>query len=87
MLTSEDLIAAINNTEGYTASSYSGRGMMGIRCVAVSAHDSASRVVLAIREANPHVKGLAKALAGYNQDTLGIGIVVYFPNFDWPKQL
>lgn len=83
-LTSQQLIDAINNTEGYKARSYSGRFMFGAYCVGVYVENMNS-AMNDIIDTNSRVKGLRKILESGNSETLGKGRIWYFPNFDWPQ--
>lgn len=91
-LTSQQLIDAINNTEddyadrNFRARSYSGRGMMGEYCVGFSTKQRADNAIQAIIDNNRNVRGLATALRRYSSESLGMGIIIYFPNFEWVEQ-
>jgi hypothetical protein len=80
----EKLIMAINRTPGYTVRSYSGRGMMGMYCVAVTV-DSVAEAIADIMQANSTVKGLGAILRKGSSDSMGTRKILYFPDFDWPE--
>ncbi|CAM5998711.1 unnamed protein product [Sphagnum balticum] len=68
---------------GYEPKSYSGRGMYGKSCVSIRDGVSAWDVAVALFVGNdldptdvpePH------------QDSLGLGTVLYWPSYEWPKE-
>jgi hypothetical protein len=79
-------------SEGFEPKSYSGRGMYGKSCVSVSGEDedgndvSAWNVARALwydrfDEAEGHLD-----IPAPRQDQLGLGIVLYWPSYEWPQE-
>lgn len=74
----------------YTPEPYSGRGMYGKTCVSVSGGGNDTE--------RPSIWELAKELANERwdgefdnvpeprQDSLGLGIVLYWPSYEWPEK-
>lgn len=70
----QELIDALEDADLHPRS-YSGRGMEGAHCVAVSG------------DVDPYEVGAAVG-PGFDtprQDSLGKGIVIYWPRYEWPK--
>jgi hypothetical protein len=67
---------------GYDPQSYSGRGMYGKCCVSV--HD-ASAWEIAKDLFSEGEDGAFNSLPEPRQDQLGLGIVLYWPSYEWPK--
>ncbi len=64
---------------GYEPYSYSGRGMYGKTCVSVHAdRDSGISLWVLAQELVDH--GLPEP----KQDQLGLGMVYYWPSYEWP---
>lgn len=74
---------------GESPRSYSGRGMYGARCVAIEP-DRGDLMALGIevaREAagrDADLEAVADAFRGARIDSMGRGIVVYWPSLAWP---
>jgi len=69
---------------GYEPRSYSGRGMFGKQCVSVSGDDvSAWEVARALWYNNFDEDDLD--VPEPRSDSLGLGIVLYWPSYEWPK--
>lgn len=80
-LSAERLIEIIESA-GFTARDYSGRGMYGVSCVAVSDDecDLASLV-----EQCEDVTEAANMLRRMSTDSMGRGQVFYWSNIRWPE--
>lgn len=70
-------------SEGFETRSYSGRGMYGKSCVAVT-DVSAWEVAKALM--NETHDGEFDDLSEPKQDSLGMGNVLYWPSYEWPKE-
>lgn len=75
---------------GGTVEDYSGRGMYGKRCVAflpddeyLNAFDLGVEVADRARDAGFPIRDIP----GASTDSMGRGIVVYFPSAEWPEGL
>lgn len=91
------LEAAANEYSDWHVRSYSGRGMYGAECVAVSVaagEEVRLGVVLALMALSEVAAGddpegdlekLAAAMAGARTDSMGRGVVVYWPAMAWPS--
>jgi len=78
-----NLIEALEEA-GYEPRSYSGRGMYGKCCVSVSGDDvSEWDIARALWFNNFDQEDLD--IPAPRQDQLGLGIVLYWPSFEWPK--
>ena len=75
MSKAERLIEKLEDA-GFEPRAYSGRSMYGKECVAVSGRISEYEVGQAVG------KGFGKPLT----DSMGLGIVVYWPNHEWPAE-
>jgi len=62
--------------EGYKPRSYSGRGMMGKHCVAISGDLDKYEVGAAV----------GSGFSAPQQDAMGMGIVLYWPAYEWPEE-
>jgi hypothetical protein len=69
---------------GYEPESYSGRGMYGKECVSISGDVSAWDVARALWFCNFDSDDLD--IPEPKQDQLGLGIVLYWPSYEWPKE-
>ena len=79
--TLKDIIEAA----GYKTRSYSGRGMYGKECLAVSLRDVSESEFYAdlVEKTNgSDALRVAKALRNMRTDSLGRGIVLYFPSIE-----
>jgi hypothetical protein len=69
---------------GFEPSAYSGRGMYGKQCVSINGDDvSAWEVARCLWYNNFEEDDLN--IPEPRQDQLGLGIVLYWPSYDWPK--
>ena len=94
----EMMIDALENG-GYKTMSYSGRGMMGEKCLAVNLNDDLMREIaqistLVMNECEDEFNGVEVVeymeeffdlLAEARTDSMGLGTVIYFPNIDWDE--
>lgn len=66
--------------------SYSGRGMYGKECVAITtdSHVSAWTIALAIADMNGGNMDLF-GLGDPREDSMGLGRVYYWPQLEWPE--
>ena len=71
---------------GYDPQSYSGRRMFGKRCVSVRSQD-VSLWDLAKYLFNEEYDGTFDSLSEPLQDQLGLGYVLYWPSYEWPKDI
>jgi hypothetical protein len=70
-----------NGNEGDVRYDYSGRGMYGKKCVGLDVPSvrTAVKTLVALAESD---SDLASDLAGaWTQDSMGLGVIVYFPGF------
>lgn len=86
-----DTLAQLLENAGFETRSYSGRGMYGKQCLAVEAGSSLD-VFSAVLEGvswsdtpKEDADTLAKAFKRARTDSLGLGVVVYFPNIPYDK--
>lgn len=77
---------------GYSCRSYSGRSMYGRNCLGVGLDQGVSESQFCmdvIKEActyGPNVMTeVADTIAGATTDSMGLGIIVYFPSVEWPE--
>jgi len=82
------LIDAIE-IEGYSARSYSGRGMYGKRCVGVvtkNAFQLGTKIAAALLADEEDGSDLVGQLARLQvcEDSMGLDTIVYFPKVEWP---
>ncbi len=79
----QKLIDALEDA-GYAPRAYSGRGMFGKRCVSISeVRVSAWDVAVALFTGNDLDP---TDIPEPRQDSLGLGIVLYWPSYEWPKE-
>jgi hypothetical protein len=76
-MTSQSLIDLLEE-ELLNVRPYSGRGMMGKECVGVSGSS-----VWEVARRLPQKASIPEPITGQ----LGTGIIIYWPEFEWPKQL
>lgn len=80
---SKALITALEDA-GYEPRSYSGRGMYGKECVAISGEDvSAWDVARALWFNNLDEEDMD--VPEPRQDQMGLGTVLYWPSYRWPQ--
>jgi hypothetical protein len=77
------LIDALEDA-GYDPCAYSGRGMYGKECVCVKGDISGWEVAKALWYANDDNEIVDAPEP--RQDQLGLGIVLYWPSYEWPKE-
>ena len=72
---------------GYEPKAYSGRGMYGKKCVSITGDEeeriSAWEVARALWFNNLDQDDLD--VPAPRQDSMGLGIVLYWPGYEWPK--
>jgi len=68
---------------GYEPYAYSGRGMYGKTCVAVNLEDRSQSVWEIALEVCSRDGDLAYSMGAPSQDSMGLGIVVYWPNLPY----
>lgn len=93
-MTGSDLVSLLR-AQGYAPHSYSGRMMHGRRCVAVSSQPSQPAFEIEIgadlmaecaeREDWDMATMVREAVRGTRSDSMGLGIVVYWPEVEWPE--
>jgi hypothetical protein len=66
---------------GYEVTSYSGRGMYGKECVSVNGDVSEWEIARALWFNDEH-----EDVPAPRRDQLGLGIVLYWPSYEWPKK-
>lgn len=85
-MTGEELIEALENA-GYTARSYSGRGMYGRNCIGVDLNHAGDLFRLGVDVGS--ALGLLGAadvdLVAPRTDSMGMGIIAYWEWIDWPE--
>jgi hypothetical protein len=85
----QKFIDALLNAD-YTPKPYSGRGMYGKSCVSVSGGggdtEQPSAWEIAKELANERWEGEFYNVPEPRQDQLGLGIVLYWPSYEWPKE-
>lgn len=69
--------------------SYGGRGMYGRQCVAVvpdsnSSEGHVAALTMLYAESDEERQDLVTIWSGVRSDSMGRGIVIYFPNIEWP---
>ena len=71
--------------DDFNVRSYSGRGMYGKNCLAVDLTDSISHLFASIiyYTDDDNREELAEAFENMRQDSMGRGIVVYFPDVEY----
>lgn len=79
---SDKWIQALKN-EGYVPRAYSGRGMFGEQCVAITVADWALAAM--DMSDSPLPRGGKAMLREARTDSLGMRTVVYWPNMQWPE--
>lgn len=80
---SKSMLQRVLEDEGLEVMAYSGRGMFGDQCVAVSVQGGLGELIAALLRADvddDEREGLARCAEHIRTDTLGRGIVVYFPH-------
>jgi len=85
----KQLIEALEQSD-YTPKPYSGRGMFGKSCVSVSGGGDDSECPSAWDIAkelfSEYWDGEFDNLPEPRQDCLGLGIVLYWPSYEWPEE-
>lgn len=76
-MTAQEFIEMLEEC-GFDPQSYSGRGMYGKECVSVR-----DATVWEVGRMLPHD---ATGIPEPHTDSLGTGIVIYWPKFEWPKE-
>lgn len=86
------LITALEDAN-YEVKPYSGRGMFGRVCVSVQggAADDENNTSISVWEIARELfhedhGGAFDTVPEPRQDQLGLGIVLYWPNYEWPKE-
>lgn len=86
-LTGEQLLEILNDTE-YPARRYSGRGMGGAECVALTVENRQELYAVAqiVNRADDELRPLVvNAFRRAETDNMGrSSVVIYFPNIAWP---
>lgn len=96
-----EAVKQMNEEEGddsIKVRSYSGRGMYGATCLGITTdrytnpHDVIMKIVVQFVEENHEDKNflfkfreLTDCLQNPKQDSMGLGIVTYFPDIDWEE--
>lgn len=72
---------------GYRVRSYSGRGMYGRQCVGVELDSTAALVSFGRNVALGATQEEQAQLAQMSEsvDSLGLGLILYYPYVNWPK--
>lgn len=72
----------------FEVKSYSGRGMFGKSCVSVSQRDGegVSAWEIARELFHENHDGAFENVPEPRQDSLGLGIVLYWPSYEWPQE-
>ena len=85
-MSAERLIELIEEA-GREARSYSGRGMYGEQCVGVDLDNASEIFGLGVEMANYAVDDEREDLASLRStwDSMGLGVIIYFPGVRWPK--
>jgi hypothetical protein len=84
---SKSLIEALEEG-GWETRSYSGRGMFGRTCVSVRDGDEKdSAWEIAKHLSSEEYDGKFDRVPEPHQDQLGLGIVLYWPSYEWPKDM
>jgi len=86
-MTFHELIEAFN-AAGYEPRSYSGRGMYGVKCLAVTCENPANMIRRVIKvsvayETREHTIDLIEDLNNPQEDSMGTKSVVYWPGIRW----
>lgn len=77
----QNFIEALEDS-GFEPRKYSGRGMFGKECVAVSGKDVSEWEVA---RALSYIEDFD--IPEPRQDQLGLGIVLYWPSYEWPEEV
>ena len=78
---------------GYDPRSYSGRGMYGKECIAISTDDSPAMVGFMLGNQfaqQQHAESddvRLDAIQDTHSDSLGKGVILYWPSFEWTAEL
>jgi hypothetical protein len=82
----EDISAAMENEYGRPTVSYSGRGMMGDRCIGVSFDRDSSGGIWSLATALAEIDiDLARDMGEPRQDSMGLGTIYYWPRVTAPE--
>lgn len=87
--TAEDIKALISALEagGWEVKSYSGRGMYGKQCISVREGDECvSPGDVAKHLFGEEYDGEFDWVSEPLQDSMGLGIVLYWPRYEWPEE-
>ena len=82
---SKKLIDALEDAYIGSVRSYSGRGMFGKSCVAISGDEDVSEWNVAKHLFSEEYDGAFDRLPAPHHDQLGRGIVLYWPTYPWPE--
>ena len=83
----KELIEALED-EGFEVRSYSGRNMFGKQCVSVRSDEDAREATeweIAKALFSEEYDGKWDSLPAPHRDQLGLGMVYYWPSYEWPK--
>ena len=78
----EDIQFLLNDIDGADLRSYSGRGMYGKQCLGIDMDSMADAFRFALMVED---EDLTVALSNPCFDSMGLGIIVYFPNVEAPE--
>ena len=78
----EDIQGLLTDIDGADLRSYSGRGMYGKQCLGIDMESMADAVRFALMVED---EDLTVALSNPCFDSMGLGIIVYFPNVEAPE--
>lgn len=83
-ITSKQFIEMLNDA-GYDTRSYSGRGMYGKQCVAITTDDNPMYIAACLMHMqDDHVQDdLLQILGRAQSDSMGCSTVHYFPRMEW----
>lgn len=84
-MSSQRTLKDIIEAAGYQTRPYSGRGMYGKECLSVGLYDISALAFYADLLENAdrsHRKTITNAMRDGRTDSLGLGIILYFPNIE-----
>lgn len=70
---------------GYELRSYSGRGMYGKQCVAITTENGMLNTLADMAEECDSAEEAALLIRKCDHDSMGLGMVLYWPSIKWEK--
>ena len=85
MALAHDRLCEIIGEAGYDPEPYSGRGMHGARCVALTTDDGEREAMAALVDSCEDVEEAANLIRTMSSDGMGLGRVLYWRRVAWPE--